>query len=335
VYFAITIDTEEDNWGEFDRQSYTVENIARIPALQDLLARRGVRPTYLISYPVATSPKAIEILGGYRDRGLCEIGTHPHPWNTPPIVEDRTPFNSFISNLPPELQFQKIKTLTETIERNFGCRPKAYRSGRWGFSDDVARNLVRLEYALDTSIYPTCDWRAAGGPDFTHRSYEPFVYRVESSAGNCGSLLEVPPTIDFIQSPRRVASAVSRAIRRLPAGDKIAAVLGKLRVLNHLTLSPEITDAPRMIRLADTLLNRGARVVNMFLHSPTLLEGCSPFTKTNADVTAFVARIDAFLAFAQSAGLRAVTMSELTPAAVGAFTSRALQSEGAVVEVKT
>lgn len=335
MYLAITIDTEEDNWGEFDRPSYTVDNVARIPSLQDLFARRGVRPTYLISHPVATSPKAIEILGGYREQGLCEIGTHPHPWNTPPVVEERTPFNSFISNLPSALQFEKIKTLTETIQRNFGCRPTVYRSGRWGFSEDVARHLIRLEYAVDTSIYPTCDWRSSGGPDFTHYSYEPFVYQVGGEGANGGSLFEVPPTIDFIQTPRRVASIVSRSIRRLPAGDRIAGVLDRLHVLNHVSLSPEINDARAMIRLADTLLNRGARVINMFFHSPTLLEGCSPFAKTAADVAAFVARIDTFLGFAQSAGLRPVTMSELTPAIVGASSSTALAARDVVVEVKS
>jgi hypothetical protein len=71
-----------------------------------------------------------------------------------------------------------------------------------------------------------------------------------------------------------------------------------------------------MIRLADTLLRRGARALNMFFHSPTLLEGCSPFTRTPADVSAFIARIDEFLAFAQKAGLRPVTMSELSSGAL-------------------
>jgi peptidoglycan/xylan/chitin deacetylase (PgdA/CDA1 family) len=314
VYLAITIDTEEDNWAELKRPSYTVKNVGRIPALQDIFVRYGVRPTYLISHPVATDPKSIEILGGYQSCGLCEIGTHPHPWNTPPVLEDRTAFNSFMSNLPPALQFEKIKTLTETIETNFGSRPTVYRSGRWGFSDDVARHLVQLGYAVDTSIYPTWDWRPSGGPDFTSRGYEPFVYRVEGATG--GTLFEVPPTIDFIQTPRRVAQAASRAIRRLPAGDRIAGVLDRLGLLNHLALSPEINDAPQMIRLADTLLHRGARVMNMFFHSPTLLEGCSPFAKTTADVAVFVRRIESFLEFAQSAGLRSVTMSELTPAIV-------------------
>jgi hypothetical protein len=56
----------------------------------------------------------------------------------------------------------------------------------------------------------------------------------------------------------------------------------------------------------------------MFFHSPTLLPACTPFVRSEADVTDFLGRIDGFLAFAQSAGLRSVTMSELRAADVGA-----------------
>jgi hypothetical protein len=79
-----------------------------------------------------------------------------------------------------------------------------------------------------------------------------------------------------------------------------------------------------MIRLTAALMKRGTKVINMFFHSPSLLEGCSPFVRTEADVTGFLARIDQFLEFAQSAGLRSVTMSELRPDDVGASGVRVL-----------
>ena len=158
MYLTVTVDTEEDNWGEYNRSSYSVENLRRIPKLQQIFNARGIRPTYLISYPVAVSPTAIEILSGIASQGLCEIGTHPHPWNTPPLEENRTQINSYICNLPPALQYEKIRILTETIGANFGTRPTSYRSGRWGFNDDVVRSLIRLRYAVDTTIFPAWDW---------------------------------------------------------------------------------------------------------------------------------------------------------------------------------
>jgi hypothetical protein len=177
-----------------------------------------------------------------------------------------------------------------------------------------------LGYSIDTSISPAIDWREYGGPDFSRWSPEPFVYRVEASTGVIGgSLLEVPATVDFLQTPRQLASAAYRSIRsRVPFGGKVLAVLDRLGALNRVSISPELDDAPRMIRLTKVLLARGAKIINMFFHSPSLLERCSPYVRTPADASAFLARIERFLAFAQSASLRSITMSELTAAAVGA-----------------
>jgi hypothetical protein len=320
LFLTITIDTEEDNWGEYDRPLFSVENIQRVPGLQEVFAAYGVRPTYLITYPVATSRPGIEILGQYRADGLCEIGTHLHPWNTPPIEEERTAANSFVNHLPASLQFRKLTTLHETIAANFGVTPTSFRSGRWGFSDDVARHLIRLGYRVDTSISPAIDWREYGGPDYSRSSPEPFVYRLDAlNESSGGSLLEVPATVDFLQAPRHLASAAYRSIKsRVPFGGKVLAALDRLGALNRVSISPELDDAPRMIRLTKVLLERGAKIINMFFHSPTLLERCSPYVRTPADASAFLARIERFLAFAQSAGLRSITMSELTAAAVGA-----------------
>jgi hypothetical protein len=246
------------------------------------------------------------------------------------------PEDGFISNLPAALQFEKIKNLTDTIEANFGRRPTSYRSGRWAFNDTVAQQLVRLGYQVDTSVFPAWDWRGLGGNDDSTWSHEPYVYRAQGADGTAGgSLLEVPATVGFLQSPSGLARAAFRVLKRVPAGDQVTAVLRRLGMLNHVCVSPEINGAGDMIKLAERLLARGTKVINMFFHSPTLLEGCSPFARSSTDVAAFVARIDEFLTFARSAGLRSVTMSELTPAAAGATRSRLLPASSAVVEVKS
>ena len=322
MYLTVTVDTEEDNWGEFVRPSYTVNNLLRLPRLQELFTTHGVKPTYLISHPVATSVEGVRTLGRYREDGLCEIGTHPHPCNTPPIEEERTEINSYISNLPSALQFRKVETLTRAIENNFGVRPTTYRSGRWGFDEEVARNIIRLGYKVDTSIFPEWDWRP--GPDFRTFSHQPFTYAFSSGLRETQVLLEVPATVDFLQSPRELASTAFHSIQKFPLGPKVLSGLKKMGVLNRICLSPEVAELPGMIRLARQLEESGTRVLNFFFHSPTLLEGCSPFTKTPADVDAFIARIDGFLKFACAAGYTSVTMSELTAQRVGASTTRRL-----------
>jgi hypothetical protein len=322
VYLIVTIDTEEDNWGQFTRPSYTVDNLQRIPRLQDLLARYAVKPTYLISHPVATSEAGIELLGTYRAKGLCEIGAHPHPSNTPPFEEARTDRNSYLCNLPADLQYRKIEAMTRAIESNFGCRPTVFRSGRWGFGDSVAGNLLRLGYSVDTSIFPVWDWKP--GPDFRSHSHEPFCYAAGDGVSGAPALLEIPATVDFLQPNRRASTRTFHAIDGLPLGHKALALLRRLRLLNRVCLSPEVAPTRDMIQLATTLAGRGAKVVNLFFHSPTLLEGCTPFTRTPADVTAFLARLEGFLAFAASEGFASVTPSALTAHDVGAGSTRVI-----------
>jgi hypothetical protein len=325
MYLTVTVDTEEDNWGEFTRSSYSVENLRRLPRLQELFIRYGVTPTYLISYPVATSADGRKILGDCRERGICEIGAHPHPCNTPPFEEDRTEINSYISNLPSDLQFSKIEALTRTIESNFGVRPTTHRSGRWGFSEDVARNLMRLGYTVDTSVFPAWNW--SPGPDFRDYTHEPFVYVMESTSER-SSLLEVPATVDFLQSHGSYAARIFHAIEEVPLGPTLLGAMSRLQFLNRVCLSPEVADVPDMIRLADTLADRGTKVLNLFLHSPTLLEGCTPFARTRAEVDAFLSRLQRFLAFARSKGFRSVPASALTANEVGASRTCALTEIG-------
>jgi hypothetical protein len=313
LYLTVTIDTEEDNWGEYDRSAYTVENVERISRLQQVFECRGVRPTYLVTYPVATNAKAVDTLRKYRERGLCEIGAHLHPWNTPPIEEARVPFNTYLNHLPSALQLAKINSLHEVITRSFQLAPTSFRSGRWGFDAEVARNLIRRGYMVDSSISAALDWRPYAGPDFSAVSADPYVYRVEAADGEVsGSLLEVPATSGFVQGRR--AGAVYRTLARSWAGGKVLGVLDRLRALNRVCISPELDDAPAMIRLTKALLGRGNTIINMFFHSPSLLEGCSPYVRTAADLNAFLRRIDTFLSFAERAGLRPVMMSELRAA---------------------
>ena len=74
MYLVITIDTEEDNWGNFSPNGYSLENINKIPALQELFDEFNVKPTYLLTYPVATDKTAVSIFkkilktGQMRDR---------------------------------------------------------------------------------------------------------------------------------------------------------------------------------------------------------------------------------------------------------------------------
>ena len=109
----ITIDTEEDLWSDWRQKDNPVDNICRITILQDLFDRFGAIPTYLVNYPVVANENARNILRRVLENYRCEIGTHCHPWNTPPFEEEITIKNSMMCNLPHELLYKKYISLEE------------------------------------------------------------------------------------------------------------------------------------------------------------------------------------------------------------------------------
>ena len=89
MHLLVGIDTEGDNqWDAAARAHQTFENIYALPRLHALFARHGVRPTYVITYPVASDPRSADVLRELLAGGDCEIGAHHHAWETPPCTAD-------------------------------------------------------------------------------------------------------------------------------------------------------------------------------------------------------------------------------------------------------
>ena len=116
---VVTIDTEEDNWGEYAGSGAALTNIEMIPRLQRMFDDFNVRPTYLVTYPVATNERAVSLLKAIRDGSRCEIGAHLHPWNTPPVQEGSSADAYMLCNLPPNLQEKKMRALARRHKNKF------------------------------------------------------------------------------------------------------------------------------------------------------------------------------------------------------------------------
>ncbi len=301
--FIVTIDLEEDNWKNFPAEHYTISNINEIPELQQLFDQFGIRPTYLITYQVAANPTAVHVLKPILESGRAEIGAHCHPWNTPPFEEQVTRESTMLCNLPAELQFRKIRSLTELVENNFGIRPVSFRAGRWGYSETVGKNLRELGYRVDTSITPYTDWSSLSGPDFSSvplRSY-----------WSVGDLLQVPATVGFLQSNFAVANRILRAIRNSPFDAmRISGALGTIKLLNRVNLSPELDNDREMAKLTKLLMKKGFHCVNLFFHSPSLVAGLTPFVNDEWERRKFIERLRRYFSFVTSAGLEPVTLRE-------------------------
>lgn len=301
VKVFITIDTEEDNWGEY-RTDGTVDNISHLPVLQNLFNKYGAIPTYLINYPVATNPSSIKILSSFLEKGECEIGMHCHPWNTPPFTEKLDAKHSMMCNLPYELLQEKMTNLYDAVKLNFGVSPISFRAGRWGFNSDVARCLKDLNFKVDTSMSPFVDWTPYHGPNFRNASSHPYYFDTSniSQGKQSGDLLEIPPTIGFYQSNFKLCDKIQYGLKKpIISKLRLLGILDRLRLLNFHWLSPELSSGDEMVKLAQTFVRMGYQFLNMSFHSTSLLPGLSPFVRDEKDLTLFLAKIETFLKYAK------------------------------------
>lgn len=301
VTMFITIDTEEDSWNLWVTRDACVNNVNHLIMLQELFNKHGAVPTYLVTYPIATTIQSKKIVKKLLDKGQCEIGMHCHPWNTPPFEETISPYNSMLCNLSNNLIKRKMETLHNRIKNSFGVVPKSFRAGRWAFGPSVARCLVDMGYKIDTSITPLCDWKSDGGPDFFAAPNSPYCFHPENILikNSFGSLIEVPPTIGFLQKNYIICAKIRKLLSSRPCSSlHLVGLFNRMRWLNFRWLSPELSSAKGMIQLAKTSIALGHQVLNMCFHSTSLSPGSSPFVKNNHDLNDFVKKIDAFLSFA-------------------------------------
>ncbi len=312
----ITIDVEEDNWG-YEHSEFTVENIRMIPRLSRLFDLYGIKPTYLVTYQVASCDWAVDILSKVKDSGKCEIGAHLHPWNTPPLTEVINERNSMLKNLCYELQISKLKVLTDKIESTFGRKPQSFRAGRWGLGLNTVKALIACGYMIDSSVTPSISWANSGdGPEYPDVKTEPYLMTVNDDSGNKNihnSILEVPATIGFNRWPFEfwqkiylwMQKDVLKPLR--PTG-----IMHHTGLLRKIWLSPEISSAHDMITLSKILIKNGTKFLNLSFHSTTLQPGKSPFVSNDEELVQFYAKIEKLLKYLNSASkLNSLTLSEV------------------------
>ena len=155
MHLLVGIDTEGDNqWDAAARANQRFENIYALPRLHALFARHGVRPTYVITHPVASDRGSAEVLRALKARRrLRDRRAPPCVGNAACTAEDvrRHPY---ASNLPLRQFEDQLASLTDAIERAVGERPVSYRSGRFGFSAAHVPALEKLGYRIESSVAP-------------------------------------------------------------------------------------------------------------------------------------------------------------------------------------
>ncbi len=103
-----------------------------IGRMQTIFDRFGIKPTYVIDYPVATQADGFEPLREIAASERCQIGAHLHPWVNPPYDEELKPRNSFTFNLPPSLQRAKLDGAARGDRSAIRSAPTVFKAGRYG-----------------------------------------------------------------------------------------------------------------------------------------------------------------------------------------------------------
>jgi phosphatidylinositol alpha-1,6-mannosyltransferase len=291
---AVVVDAEEEfEWAEpLAPQHRGTVSIRAQRNAHRLFAYYGIKPTYLITYPLAAEDSAVAVLGEYLADGLCEIGAQLHPWVTPPFAPGAHETQSYPGNLPVAVERDKLSRLVDAIETAFAVKPTAYKAGRYGFGPNTAGLLEDFGFEIDTSLIPRTSYADSGGPDFSGYDYHPFWF------GQHRRLLELPVTraltgILARHSPRLHQHAERRPWRTLHAGG----LLARAGLIERIMLSPEGSDLAAMCRLTRVLLARGTRVLTLSYHSPSLEPGHTPYVRNERDLAIFLDRLSGFLSF--------------------------------------
>ena len=293
----ITIDTEEEGlWSDsFRATGNTVENVAGIPGFQAICDNHSLAPVYLVNTPVIDSDNAVKVLRTIHEQGRCEIGTHIHPWNTPPVAENITSEESYLCNLEESVQAQKLALVTEEIEQRFGNRPTAFRSGRYGIDRSGVKILEDLGYTVDSSVCPFTDYSGDGGPDFRYFPWQPYYVGADFSVASSATagLLEVPVSFGYNWRNFERAFAVDERLGEgLLSRLRLRGILSRLNILNKIKFSPEKHDAGNLKTLARVYAAAESPCIVMMFHSSSLVAGFSPYVPTERSLTNFLGVID-------------------------------------------
>jgi len=293
----VAIDTEGDNqWDLQARIDQRFENIYAIGRLHEFFLRHGVRPTYVITHPVATDPRSAEVLRGLLAEGSCEIGAHHHAWETPPCTDADIRRHPYALQLPLDQFDAQLASLTTSIADAVGTRPVSYRSGRFGFSASHVSSLEQHGYLVDSSVAPLFYEAHKGGPDFVEAPLTPYYLAYDNATR--------PGTSDVLELPisaalnRSVPAWLAHAYARAPFNYTTKRALRLARIAHVRWLRPSYTSAADMCALGRQLVDSGTPILNLLFHSSEAIVGGSPYNKNQGELDAFYERLGTFLTFA-------------------------------------
>jgi hypothetical protein len=293
--FCITIDTEPDcdiHWRR--SQPLTFESILEgIPnILRPIWDKYDIKPVYFVSPEVLANEQCCEVLKNEIKLGV-EIGTHLHSEYVEPQIKYNKAEGTTSNDFPcfaynDEIEYEKIKSLTDLIKQKLNIQPISYRAARYGADLATIKSLEKLGYKVDSSITPGIDWRYAGGPNHSAAPKQPyFINRNDLYLAGDMKILEVPITI----SKKRFCLLPNKW-------------------LFYRWLRPSHTTTFEMKMIVNEYL-RGFEnpVLNMMFHSMEIMVGKSPYVRTRFGQKLFLRRVEKIIRYILEKGFESKTLA--------------------------
>jgi hypothetical protein len=307
---VVAIDTEGDNqWSLDGRTHQTFTNIYALDRLHAFLARYRVRPTYLITHPVARDGRSAEVLRALLAQADCEIGAHHHAWETPPCAPEDVARHPYALSLPLAQFDAQLAALSNAIMEAVGPRPLSYRSGRFGLSAAHVSSLEREGYQVESSVAPLFYEAHKGGPDFVGAPRHPYFLAYDDlTRPGTSNVLEVPVSAAL---SRRVPALIEGWYGRAPWPYTTKRIVRWLRLARVRWLRPSYSSAEDMIALARQIVRQGIPVLNVLFHSSEAIVGGSPYNRSAAELDAFFDRLGRLCQYAtHELGAEPLTFTE-------------------------
>ena len=314
IFFVITIDTEIDkslNWKVSANETFSSVLDGIPKKLTPLFNQFGARPTYLLSSEVMENKECVSLLKSIDN---CELGTHLHGDLIEPqrkvykLANTRT--GEMQNSYPKELEYQKLKNLTNLFIEKFGYPPTSFRAGRFAAGNNTVTLLEELGYLVDSSVTPGIDWNLPEGrANFLQAREQPYFPSKENllEEGN-SKVLEVPVSI-----------VAPRFKKYFYTVDKVKVLRPVSVIINTIFparwLRPSSQNPSGMLGVITKLLKRyggnNAIVLNMMFHSMEVIPNASPYTKTEDECEALLGRMGMVLEYCATNNFNFVTLSEL------------------------
>lgn len=277
--YIITVDTEEEfDWDKpFTRDQHGLTHYPKIDRFQNLCVKHGIKPIYLVDYPIVQNDEVVELLRGYCDKNIANIGIQLHPWVNPPFDEDVTCYNSYACNLPPDLERAKLTNLCELIAKRFNINPSIYRAGRYGAGANTVNILNDLDVKIDTSVRSRFSYTKQHGPNYSKYPVNPYWITPNK-------LLELPVTTVFTGLFSKSSTSLYHGIFESKFARSFMARSG---LVERIALTPEGVPLEKAMKAIEKSLEEGVQILNFSFHSPSLAPGYTPYVRNEEDLEAF------------------------------------------------